>query len=157
MVWPDFEGERKAREKNEAYPMVLATTQIHTLSDDDQVRCLETERLVLLTFKQGLVDPGKSLSSWTNSSNRDCCTWTGITCDNRTNHVVVLALGGPYKRIGGDIGASLVKLQYLEVLDFSGNDFTRIPKFIGSFKRLTYLSLRWNPMWRPSYEAATVT
>ena len=57
-----------------------------------EVRCIETERQVLLKFKQGLEDYRNSLSSWT-SGDEDCCQWEGIKCHNQTNHVIVLHLG----------------------------------------------------------------
>ncbi|KAH7674538.1 Non-specific serine/threonine protein kinase protein [Dioscorea alata] len=56
--------------------------------------------------------------------------------------------GDPYIRnnsasLGGKINPSLLSLKYLLHLDLSGNNFnvTPIPKFIGSFKELTYLNL----------------
>ncbi|GMN64418.1 hypothetical protein TIFTF001_033486 [Ficus carica] len=127
---------------------LCSKTHLHAVSegtgnDRHQVRqCIEAERVALLNFKQGLVDPSNYLSSWTNSSNQDCCTWTTIRCDNQTNHVIMLDFTDTgFYEIGGVIGPSLVELQYLEHLDFSWNHFTQIPKFLGSFKRLTYLGL----------------
>lgn len=127
---------------------LCSKTHLHAVSegtgnDGHQVRqCIEAERVALLNLKQGLVDPYNYLFSRTNSSNQDCCTWTAIRCDNQTNHVIMLDLSdtGFYK-IGGVIGPSLVKLQYLEHLDLGWNHFTQIPKFLSSFKRLTYLDL----------------
>ncbi|XP_062102282.1 receptor-like protein EIX2 [Humulus lupulus] len=46
--------------------------------------------------------------------------------------------------ISGEISASLVQLQYLEYLNLSYNDFTKIPKFIGAFTNLKYLDLSDN-------------
>ncbi|KAF3435979.1 hypothetical protein FNV43_RR23071 [Rhamnella rubrinervis] len=108
------------------------------------VQCLESERQALLSFKQGLED-SKPLSSWTsNSSQDDCCLWEGISCDNKTNHVVELGLSA--YQLGSEISPSLLQLKYLELLDLSFNNFGRIPEFIGSLTRLTYLDLSGNPM-----------
>ncbi|XP_062102291.1 receptor-like protein EIX2 isoform X1 [Humulus lupulus] len=46
--------------------------------------------------------------------------------------------------ISGEISASLVQLQYLEYLNLSYNDFTKIPKFIGAFTNLKYLDFSEN-------------
>ena len=119
-----------------------------------QAQCIEKEKEALLSFKR-VVDPGNILSSWTNNStNPNCCTWRGVTCDNQTNHVIMIDFNGVYDdntnghdyAIGGEIGSSLVEFKYLEYLDFNGKNFSRIPKFIGSFKNLTYLDLSGNPI-----------
>ncbi|KAF3435978.1 hypothetical protein FNV43_RR23070 [Rhamnella rubrinervis] len=108
------------------------------------VQCIESERQALLSFKQGLKD-SNPLSSWTsNSSQEDCCSWEGISCDNKTNHVIELDLRA--YQLGSEISPSLLELKYLEYLDLSFNYFSRIPKFIGSLTRLTYLNLAQNPM-----------
>ncbi|MQL91380.1 hypothetical protein Taro_023993 [Colocasia esculenta] len=50
-------------------------------------RCLDSNRRALLLLKAGLRDPDRRLSSWTG---RDCCRWSGVTCDNSTGAVVKL-------------------------------------------------------------------
>ncbi|WOK97115.1 hypothetical protein Cni_G05823 [Canna indica] len=129
-------------------------------------RCHDSERKALMEFKQGLRDPlSKRLSSWV--VEQDCCTWEGIRCDNITGHVLVLDLRNRNRSglgddcddqdlyiwskdgygckwaLDGDISPSLLSLQHLERLDLSGNHFKyeRIPKFLGSFTKLTYLNL----------------
>ncbi|GMN21062.1 hypothetical protein TIFTF001_040016 [Ficus carica] len=118
-----------------------------------QVRCIERERQALLRFKQGLEDQANILSSWTNSD-EDCCSWRRIRCDNQTHHVIMLDLRPKFTYfphiyswfpLSGEIGSALVELKYLEYLDLSFNEFTRLPKFIGSFRRLIYLNLTHNP------------
>ncbi|KAK7854586.1 receptor-like protein eix2 [Quercus suber] len=49
-----------------------------------QLRCIDTERHALLTFKQDLIDPLNQLSSWTVDG--DCCHWLGVVCHNLTAH-----------------------------------------------------------------------
>ena len=114
-------------------------------SGNSQGQCIEKERQALLSFKQGLVDPDNLLSSWTNIS-RDCCTWQGIRCDNLTHHIIVFTTENYDGFLGGEIGPSLVELQHLRYLDLSYNYFTKIPNFIGTFKRLRYLNLSYNPI-----------
>ncbi|XP_062076586.1 receptor-like protein EIX2 [Humulus lupulus] len=134
---------------------VVANEESSSASVNDQAQCIEKEREALLSFKR-VVDPGNILSSWiiNNSTNQNCCNWIGITCDNRTNHVIKIVIGhvsyvntdGYEYAIGGEIGSSLVELQKLQYLDFNGNNFSGIPKFIGALIDLIYLDLGRNPM-----------
>ena len=48
--------------------------------------------------------------------------------------------------MGGEICPSLVELQYLRHLDLSYNNFTKIPKFIGSLTSVICLNLSANPI-----------
>ncbi|KAF4357557.1 hypothetical protein G4B88_026936 [Cannabis sativa] len=109
--------------------------------------CVEKERQALLDLKKGFVDDDNLLSSWTSNS-PDCCAWRGISCHNLTHHIITLDLYyQSFKdRLGGEIGPSLLELQHLRYLDFSINDFTKIPEFIGSLSRLTYLNFEGNPI-----------
>ncbi|CAL9137623.1 unnamed protein product [Musa acuminata var. zebrina] len=125
------------------------------------IRCQETERKALMEFKQRVRDPSHRLSSWVGE---DCCSWEGIRCSNVTGHVIELHLRNRHRldvsymdcseiyfddRFGcrwalhGGITPSLLSLQHLNHLDLSGNNFegNRIPEFLGSFGRLTYLNL----------------
>ncbi|KAL4597238.1 hypothetical protein ACB092_12G220400 [Castanea dentata] len=124
-----------------------------------QVRCIDTERRALLTFKQHLFDPSNRLSSWTVDG--DCCHWVGVVCHNLTAHVHQLHLRSfppvwddsmtheqyeeAYKRscFGGKLNPSLLDLKHLNYLDLSFNNFSAspIPSFLGSMKSLTSLNL----------------
>ncbi|KAM3683823.1 hypothetical protein ACJW31_12G177900 [Castanea mollissima] len=127
-----------------------------------QVRCIDTERRALLTFKQHLIDPSNRLSSWTVDG--DCCHWVGVVCHNLTAHVHQLHLRAfppvlndsmsqeqydaefeAYwrSRFGGKLNPSLLDLKHLNYLDLSFNNFSAspIPSFLGSMKSLTSLNL----------------
>ncbi|URD89531.1 LRR receptor-like serine threonine-protein kinase [Musa troglodytarum] len=126
--------------------------------------CREKERKALIDFKRGLHDPSNRLSSWVGE---DCCAWEGVGCSNISGHVIKLDLRNRRRTyltedcthqevyylldddpgcnwaLRGDITPSLCSLQQLSHLDLSGNYFLQkpIPKFIGAFRRLTYLNL----------------
>ena len=116
---------------------------------DSKVRCIESKRQALLSFKQHLVDPSNRLPSW--AGDGDCCQWIGVVCNNLTGHVHELHLRSfppspdlitnyeydaqevayERSRFGGKISPSLLYLKHLNYLDLSCNDFygTQIPKF----------------------------
>ncbi|KAK9750356.1 hypothetical protein RND81_02G190300 [Saponaria officinalis] len=113
------------------------------------IQCVESERTVLLKFKQGiLVDNCGLLDSWGDGFN--CCQWRGVHCSNYSGHVISLRLsaiqGSDYDNytgcLEGTISDSLLELTGLKYLDLSLNHFQRqFPKFIGSFANLEYLNL----------------
>ncbi|KAK9994309.1 hypothetical protein SO802_024012 [Lithocarpus litseifolius] len=127
-----------------------------------QLRCIDTERLVLLNFKQDLIDPSNRLSSRT--AHGDCCQWESVVCHNLTAHVQQLHLRTfppiwedfatsaeinakieAYERsmFGGKLNPSLLDLKHLNYSDLSFNNFyaSPIPSFLGSMKSLTSLNL----------------
>ncbi|KAI5345603.1 hypothetical protein L3X38_013480 [Prunus dulcis] len=108
------------------------------------IGCSERDRQALLALKQGLVgDDGDSLLSWgREAQNKNCCQWEGVYCSsNQTGHVVKLDLEDQSLR--GKISPELVKLQHLEYLDLSFNNFSgsKIPDFIGSLSNSRHLDL----------------
>ncbi|XP_059070859.1 leucine-rich repeat receptor-like serine/threonine-protein kinase BAM1 [Cryptomeria japonica] len=79
--------------------------------------CLSHESQALLRFKDALnislTSSRVNLTSWVNGT--DCCTnWTGISCDNHTNHVVSLDIS--YLFAEGVISESLCQLRFLTSL-----------------------------------------
>ncbi|CAH1452730.1 unnamed protein product [Lactuca virosa] len=114
--------------------------------DDNSVitnKCLDKERDALLQFKANLHDPDGSLSMW-KPEDDDCCSWEGVTCDNRTGHHVT-ELDISLFSLEGEISHSLVNLSYVNHLDLSENSFHgTIPTFIGSMILLRYLDLGQN-------------
>ncbi|KAM5573216.1 receptor-like protein EIX2 [Rosa sericea] len=121
-----------------------------SVGSSNNIMCLESERHALLQFKQGLVDDSNALASW--KSEKDCCKWRGIECNNQTGHVTSLDFSFSYDSyfinstevpLRGEISLSLLELRYLNYLDLSFNDFGGmiIPKFIGSLSQLKELKL----------------
>ncbi|GMP83751.1 hypothetical protein CsSME_00037557 [Camellia sinensis var. sinensis] len=104
--------------------------------------CIENEKQALLKLKQGLTDPSSRLPSWVGEN---CCTWSGVTCNNKTRNVIGLNLRNPLTghELGGKIDPSLLDLKYLHYLDLSMNNFggIQIPTFFGSLTKLRYLNL----------------
>jgi EIX receptor 1/2 len=128
--------------------LLCTATSISFALNNSEVRCIEEERHALLKFKQGLEAHNGMLSSWGNHE-EDCCNWKGIKCSNRTGHVVKLDLQGNASYVGGEylsgeISSSILGLQHLTYLDLSFNNFSILPKFIGSFTKLQYLNLSCN-------------
>ncbi|KZV33316.1 hypothetical protein F511_41934 [Dorcoceras hygrometricum] len=114
------------------------------------IRCFERERQALLKLKDDFVDETGRLSSW--GVEMDCCKWSGVWCNNVTNHVTRLNLRAPppisqngpsVGPLRGKITSSLLELKHLTYLDLSSNDFgySNIPEFIGSFDKMQYLNL----------------
>ncbi|XP_054819563.1 receptor-like protein EIX1 [Prosopis cineraria] len=94
--------------------------------------CNDKDRILLLIFKQGVMDPSNLLSSW--STKQDCCQWLGVECDRNTSRVKTLVLPPPDGNLNGSeflrgdkfhwghnfkalkLGATLVILNFVELL-----------------------------------------
>nr|BDI54542.1 LRR receptor-like serine/threonine-protein kinase GSO1 [Triticum aestivum] len=120
--------------------------------------CIPAERAALLSFKEGIRSNDTNiLASW---QGHDCCQWKGVSCSNRTGHVINLNLRNPnvaldtdgdYEACGGasalfgEISLSLLSLKHLEHLDLSMNCLlgtnAQIPHLLGSMGNLRYLNL----------------
>ncbi|KAF7815335.1 receptor-like protein EIX1 [Senna tora] len=111
--------------------------------------CYEGERLALLRFRESFKNTSQGpLGSWEGS---DCCKWKGVGCDPITRHVIKLDLMPPpifdyyysYFLEAENVNSSLLELEHLNYLGLSGINFhsSPIPEFLGSMRRLRYLSL----------------
>ncbi|XP_076891365.1 receptor-like protein EIX2 [Bidens hawaiensis] len=114
-----------------------------------------------MDLRRNITDHANRLSSWVG---KDCCSWSGVVCDNITGHVHEIHLRGPdlfdrvlyhnnyefqearKQMLGGTISPSVINLLQLRYPDLSWNDFRRssIPTFIGSFQNLIYLNLSYS-------------
>ncbi|KAF5932964.1 hypothetical protein HYC85_029135 [Camellia sinensis] len=118
-------------------------------STNSNVSCIASEREALMKFKGNLIDEANRLSSWVG---KDCCTWKGVGCSNKTGHVVKLDLHNPIddpnfeiNQLGGQISPSLLDLNHLHYLDLSMNDLRGpIPDTLGTLTSLTVLDLSYN-------------
>ncbi|KAL6284190.1 hypothetical protein ACE6H2_015119 [Prunus campanulata] len=84
-----------------------------------------------------------SNSTITWQKGKDCCAWSGATCEKMTGHVIGLNL--PFGGLQGNVhsNSSLFSLGHLKRLDLSENDFRGSPissKF-GGFVSMTHLDL----------------
>ncbi|XP_047949704.1 receptor-like protein EIX1 [Salvia hispanica] len=124
-------------DKTIAPKFVLAILFCVFVSGDGQVRCIESEREALLSFKNGLIDE-RGVLSWQSD---ECCEWNGVECSNTTSHVIALQLN--YLHLRGKVSATLLELHHLNFLDLSWIDFggIPIPEFIGSMNQLQDLYL----------------
>ena len=150
--------------------MTILTTQISLLlllflsittfnktmcSNHTVVRCNEKDQETLLTFKQGINDSLGMISTW--STEKDCCSWEGVHCDNITGRVTEIHLKGqPYedvhesvKVLKGEMNLCILELEFLSYLDLSHNEFDvlRIPSIQLNFtlsSKLLYLDLSFN-------------
>ncbi|XP_052622733.1 receptor-like protein EIX2 [Lactuca sativa] len=120
----------------------LFSTTFTCLGDGNaSVICSEKERLALLKFKESVEDPCGMLSSWVGN---DCCLWEGIHCDRTVEGLDLRGYSGCFLD-SNEVNPSLAELSHLKHLDLSANNFhkSRIPKFIGSLKQLSYLNLSY--------------
>ncbi|KAI3474782.1 hypothetical protein Pfo_030008 [Paulownia fortunei] len=94
------------------FPLLLVQSLDPAFNDDV---------LGLIVFKAGLTDPQSRLTSWNEED--DCaCNWVGVKCDQSTNRVSELILDG--FSLSGHLGRSLIRLQFLRVLQLSRNNFS---------------------------------
>ncbi|KAL0375460.1 UNVERIFIED_CONTAM: Leucine-rich repeat receptor-like protein kinase PXC2 [Sesamum radiatum] len=94
------------------FPLLLVQSLDPAFNDDV---------LGLIVFKAGLTDPLSKLTSW-NEEDDSACNWVGVRCDQDTNRVSELILDG--FSLSGHLGRSLIRLQFLRVLQLSRNNFS---------------------------------
>ena len=132
--------------------ILLLSMPKNNVAQHIKMRCIQKERVALLSFKQTLVDEFDILSSWDTHINCDCCNWRGVECTNTNStthqHIITLDLHGSYsyeRYLMGEVSSSLTQLSYLNFLDLSFNQFDRIVlKDIASLLNLNYLNLSYN-------------
>ncbi|KAK2440790.1 receptor protein EIX2 [Trifolium repens] len=83
------------------------------------VQCNEKDQETLLIFKKGINDSDGQLSTW--STEKDCCAWEGVYCNNITGRVTEIYL--IQQNLKGEINFSILELEFLSYLDLSLNDF----------------------------------
>ncbi|KAL4618796.1 hypothetical protein ACB092_06G036000 [Castanea dentata] len=105
--------------------LLFLTIHLNLCTAESDVRCIQSERHALLSFKNDLQDPSNRLSSWAAAPNQDCSY--------------------ERSRFGGKINPYLLDLKQLIYLDLSYNNFSgiQIPKFLGSMGSLRYLNLSY--------------
>nr|XP_011469225.1 PREDICTED: receptor-like protein kinase 2 [Fragaria vesca subsp. vesca] len=118
--------------------------------------CSADEHSALLQFKQSFVintsasscyyDYGAYPKTLSWKSNRSCCSWDGITCDEETGHVIGLDLSGSCLYGSINSSSSIFRLVHLESLNLANNDFnsSQIPPTIRNFPRLRYLNFSYS-------------
>ncbi|RHN66754.1 putative non-specific serine/threonine protein kinase [Medicago truncatula] len=133
--------------------LLFVTTFHKSISSNDHrlVRCNEKDQKTLLTFKQGINGSFSRISTW--STEKDCCVWEGVQCDNITGRVTKLDLKGqpnfddePIKVLKGEMNLCILELEFLIYLDLSWNEFDliRIPSIqqnLTHASNLVYLDL----------------
>ncbi|RHN50272.1 putative non-specific serine/threonine protein kinase [Medicago truncatula] len=103
-------------------------------------KCVETERIALLKFRDAINLNRDGISSW---NGEECCKWEGISCDNFTHHVTSLDLN--FFGFGGKLDSSICELKHPTSLNLGHNYLEgKIPKCIGSLDKLIELNLGYN-------------
>ncbi|RZC47708.1 hypothetical protein C5167_040656 [Papaver somniferum] len=118
----------------------LATTTLISPSHGDLGKCHPSDFKALMKMKNSITMSQDVYSSW--FQNTDCCSWIGITCDDKTNRVVEIILF--IEEISGQIPPSVGDLSHLIGLTFRHfkNITGSIPQSITKLKHLyshTYL------------------
>ena len=101
------------------YLVLLALSLEPQNLKSEELTCNPTDLRALAGFSNCLES---AIARWNSTVSPDCCTWSGITCDNSTvsgRRVVGLELGS--KRLTGKICESLAGLNQLRVLNLSHN------------------------------------
>ncbi|XP_065635311.1 receptor-like protein 6 [Quercus suber] len=117
--------------------------------------CLPDQSSALLQLKQEFEEgmssepvyyPGNypKMKSW--KAKVDCCSWDGVTCNNKTGQVVGLNLGNSWMSGILNPNSSLFMLHHLQKLNLSMNDFSfsSIPSSFSQLLRLTHLDLSYS-------------
>ncbi|CAH2078656.1 unnamed protein product, partial [Thlaspi arvense] len=127
------------------YFFLLVSLVVHTFASPMLNRCRHDQRDALMEFKHEFpVNESNSspysISSWNKSS--DCCSWEGVTCDDKSGQVISLELR--YIPLNNSLkpNSALFKLFHLRNLTLGGcNLYGEIPSSLGNLSHLTHLDL----------------
>ncbi|GAU42682.1 hypothetical protein TSUD_131100 [Trifolium subterraneum] len=114
-------------------------------NDHRLIGCNEKDKETLLIFKKGINDSSYAkISTWL--TEKDCCAWEGVHCDNITGRVTELHLHD--QNLKGEINFSILELEFLSYLDLSDNYFEPSPTTQQNITHITsnlfYLDLSFN-------------
>ncbi|XP_021602826.1 receptor-like protein 43 [Manihot esculenta] len=132
---------------------LMLTTLCHAIAftqsfNSSIQRCHDDESLALLQFKNSFNISSScsysKLESWKlNQGVRsgECCSWDGVECDEKTNHVVSVDLSESCIYGSINSNSTLFRLVHFQRLNLGSNDFihSQIPSEIGQLSRLTHL------------------
>ncbi|KAI3835776.1 hypothetical protein MKW92_025124 [Papaver armeniacum] len=142
---------------------LLITISLNPLAASNN-GCHINERRALLAFKSSLDDPSDRLSSWKEGvQHRNCCDWCGIVCSDESFHVISIDLRNtkledyinefsdsnyfdpPSTSLTSKLSPSLLRINHLEYLDLSFNDFreSELPFRFSKLTKLTNLDLSY--------------
>ncbi|XP_017970158.1 PREDICTED: phytosulfokine receptor 1 isoform X2 [Theobroma cacao] len=137
-VKPTFMGISKV---SLAFILLVITFRQRIQGSQEQA-CNSKDLTALKGFSKCL---GSDIGGW-NWNSFNCCSWTGITCDNSSfvnKRVVGLELGN--KRLAGTICETLVGLEQVRILNLSHNFLHgKIPTTLFRFQNLEVLDLSNN-------------
>ncbi|XP_031501535.1 receptor protein-tyrosine kinase CEPR2 [Nymphaea colorata] len=103
------------------------------------------EILALLQFKQQLVDPTRSMSSWIDGPSGSPCNFTGISCDRISGRVIGISLEN--RSLSGSLSPSIFRLPSLTVLNLGSNSISgRVPAHAANCSSLQTLNLSNNAL-----------
>ncbi|KAJ4873092.1 Receptor protein kinase-like protein [Raphanus sativus] len=115
-----------------------------------QVQALNTDGVLLLSFKYSILsDPLSVLRNW-NYDDKTPCLWTGVTCtelgkSSTPDMFRVTSLVLPNKHLLGSIAPDLFSIPHLRILDLSSNFFNgSLPDSVFNATELSVISLGSN-------------
>ncbi|KAI9125205.1 hypothetical protein K1719_003821 [Acacia pycnantha] len=125
--------------------LMLHLEEAWAVGNNASVKCIEKERLSLLSLKQSFVDHNNNLSSWgRGESQEECCNWKGVSCDNLTGHVVELDIS--FYGLEGLL-PSFSQLSSLTTLWLEHNQLNgTLNDSIGLLTNLKKLSIKYNSL-----------
>ncbi|KAJ4877861.1 putative inactive leucine-rich repeat receptor-like protein kinase [Raphanus sativus] len=121
--------------------LLLALTMISLINGDINSIQLNDDVLGLIVFKSDLHDPSSHLASW-NEDDVSPCSWSYVKCNPKTSRVTELSLSG--LGLTGKIGRGIQKLQHLQTLSLSNNNFTGTITSLSNNNNLHKLDLSHN-------------